>query len=789
MPAARERSRNRGATRVYDSCQGESVSVASRARRLWVQMGVHIYVSGLRRSARAAVVGATVSAVILACASGHDATSPGGSAASITVSPESSAVSVGRTTTLSAVARDASGNPISTASFFWSSSDTTIATVNQAGVVSGRNVGTAKIAASMGGVSGVAIIAVVGQPIAAVVVVPSSATLRINTTLQLSDTVKNAAGAPVPGQVVTWSSDNASVASVDAAAVVIARAAGTAHITGTVSTVSGTATITVTAVPIAAIVITPRDPIVFVQQTTQLTATPKDSAGNPLASQQVAWQSLASSVATVSATGVVTGISPGRAVIQASAEGVTGTDTVTITAAPVSSVVLSPSTSSLFAGQTEQLAAQVTNAAGQSIAGATVTYSSSNTAVAKVNASGMVTGVGVGITTITGMSQGKSGTAAVAVFSVPVGSVTVQPADTTIAPTGRAQMRVVVVDSLGHTVTSPTVTWSSTPAGRVSQAGLVIPLPGDTGVAISIVASSGAKSGSAIVNVSIPPPPAIASVTVQPADTTIAPTQSAQMRVVVTDVTGHVVSNAVVAWSTNPAGRVSATGLVTPQAIDAGTAITVTALSGGHSGTGTVNVSPAAIQSVVVQPADTTISAAQTAQMRDSVTDVNGHVVAMPLVVWTSVPVGRVSATGLVTPQAIDGGSAITVIATSGGQSGSATVNVTPAVPGLGSSVTVQPADTTITSLQTVQMQAVVTNGGGQVVNTPHVDWSSTPIGRITDDGLVTPTPFDVGSAITVVASSHGAAGTATVNVTAPLSMVPAAQHVGAMAREPGLGS
>ncbi len=743
---------------------------------------------GLPGSARAAVVGTTVSVVILACTSGNDATGPGGGAAGITVSPESTAVSVGSTTTLSAVARNASGNPITSASFFWSSSDTTIATVNQAGVVSGRNVGTAKIAASMGGLSGVATIAVVGQPIAAVVVVPSSATLRINTTLQLSDTVKNAAGAPVPDQVVTWSSDNASVASVDAAALVVAHAAGTAHITGTVGTVSGTATITVTAVPIASIVITPRDPTVFVQQTTQLTATPKDSVGDPLASQPVAWQSLAASVATVSATGVVTGISPGTAVVQASAESVTGVDTVTITAAPVSSVVLSPSTSSLFIGQTEQLSAQVTNAAGQPIAGATVTYSSSNTAVAKVNASGVVTAVGVGITTITGLSQGKSGTAAVAVFSVPVGSVTVQPADTTIPPTGRAQMRVVVVDSLGHTVTSPTVTWSSTPAGRVSPAGLVTPQPGDTGAAISIVASSGGKSGSATVNVSIPPPPAIASVTVQPADTTIAATQSAQMRVVVTDVTGLVVSNPVVAWSTNPAGRVSASGLVTPQATNAGTAITVTASSGGHSGAGTVNVSPAAIASVVVQPADTTISASQTAQMRDSVTDVNGHVVAMPSVVWSSVPAGRISATGLVTPQAIDGGLVITVTATSGGQSGSATVNVTPAVPGLGSTVNVQPADTTITSLQTVQMEAVVTNGGGHVVNNAHVDWSSTPIGRVTDDGLVTPTPFDVGGAITVVASTHGASGAAMVNVTAPLPTTAAAQHVGASAQEPGLG-
>ncbi len=716
-----------------------------------------------RRRILAAVVGAALG-IGLACTSGNNATGPGGDAQGITVSPESSAVRVGATTTLSAAAHNGSGNAVSTTSFFWSSSDTTIATVTQSGVVAGRTVGAVQVAASAAGVSGVATVTVVGQPIAAVVVVPSSATLRMNTTLQLSDTVKNSAGAPVPGQVVTWSSDNASVATVDAAALVVAHALGTAHITATVAGVSGTCMITVSAVPIASIIITPHRPTVFVQQTAQLTATAEDSAGNALGGVQVVWQSASPGIASVSASGVVTGVSPGTAVVRATAEGVIGADTVKVTQAPVSSVVLSPSTSSLFIGQTEQLSAQVTNAAGQPIKGASVTFSSANTAVATVSASGVVTGVKVGITTITGTSQGKSGTAAVAVFQVPVGSVTVQPSDTTVPPTGRAQMRATVVDSLGHAVSSPNLSWSSSPAGRVAQTGLVTPQPGDTGSAITVVASSGGKSGSATVHVSIPPPPAIASVSVQPADTSIAATQAAQLRVTVTDVTGHVVTNPAVTWSSNPAGRVSASGLVTPQAADAGTAIMVGAMSGGHSGSAVVNVSPAAVGSVIVQPVDTTISAGQTAQMRPVVTDVNNHVIATPSVTWSSTPAGRVSTTGLVTSLSIDAGTAISVLASSGGQSGSATITVVAAPV---ASVVVQPADTSITFPATAQMRVIVTDANGNIIATPLVAWSSVPAGRVSGGGLVTPQGDDKGTTIAVTATSGTVSGSASVDILA----------------------
>jgi hypothetical protein len=90
---------------------------------------------------------------------------------------------------------------------------------------------------------------------------------------------------------------------------------------------------------------------------------------------------------------------------------------------------------------------------------------------------------------------------------------------------------------------------------------------------------------------------------------------------------------------------------------------------------------------VVVSPADTTIAVTQTAQMRVVVTDINGHVIANPLVTWSSIPSRRVSATGLVTPRPFDVDGVIVVSATSGDAFASASVNVT-GPPEQGSTIT-----------------------------------------------------------------------------------------------------
>jgi hypothetical protein len=89
--------------------------------------------------------------------------------------------------------------------------------------------------------------------------------------------------------------------------------------------------------------------------------------------------------------------------------------TITVTAIPVASVTVSPSSGSIPVGDTLHLTATTRDPAGNILTGRTITWSSDSTAVATVNSSGRVTGVAVGSTTIRATSEGKTGTAAITI--------------------------------------------------------------------------------------------------------------------------------------------------------------------------------------------------------------------------------------------------------------------------------------------------------------------------------------------------------------------------------------
>jgi alpha-tubulin suppressor-like RCC1 family protein len=82
-------------------------------------------------------------------------------------------------------------------------------------------------------------------------------------------------------------------------------------------------------VPVASVTVSPGQLSLLVGQIQQFTATTKDASGNVLSGRTVTWASSAPGVGTVSATGLVTGVSAGSATITATSEGQSGTATVT----------------------------------------------------------------------------------------------------------------------------------------------------------------------------------------------------------------------------------------------------------------------------------------------------------------------------------------------------------------------------------------------------------------------------------------------------------------------------
>src|SRR5213593_879837 len=171
------------------------------------------------------------------------------------------------------------------------------------------------------------------MPVATVSVTPASLSLTAGQTGQLTATPRDSAGNALPGRVVTWVSSNTVVATVSGSGLVTAKAGGSVTITATSEGQSGSAAVTVTTVPVATVSVTPASLSLTVGQTGQLTATPRDSAGNPLAGRVVTWVSSNTVVATVNGSGLVTAKAAGSATITATSEGQSGSATVTATAA------------------------------------------------------------------------------------------------------------------------------------------------------------------------------------------------------------------------------------------------------------------------------------------------------------------------------------------------------------------------------------------------------------------------------------------------------------------------
>jgi hypothetical protein len=91
---------------------------------------------------------------------------------------------------------------------------------------------------------------------------------------------------------------------------------------------------------LASVTVTPSPASVFVGQTVQLTATPKDANGAPLTGRVVTWSSNNPAMATVNGSGLVSGVATGTATITATSEGLSGSSSVTVTLPGASEVLV-----------------------------------------------------------------------------------------------------------------------------------------------------------------------------------------------------------------------------------------------------------------------------------------------------------------------------------------------------------------------------------------------------------------------------------------------------------------
>jgi len=449
---------------------------------------------------------------------------------------------------------------------------------------------------------------------------PAAPSIMAGRTVQLTATPRDGSGNALTGRVVSWSTDNAAVATVNASGLVTGAAAGAATVTAMSESMIGSAAVTVAPAnaAVASVTVSPATASVTAGQTAQLTATPQDASGTALTGRVVTWGSSNTAIATVNGSGLVTAVAAGPATITATSEGQSGSAALTVTTVPVASVVVSPATASRQVGQTVQLTATPQDASGTALTGRVVTWASSNTAVATVNGSGLVTGMAAGPATITATSEGKSGTAAITVTA----AATNPGAVTDLAVPGVTDSSVTlafteVTDGTGAPASydvrwaAGTIAWAS--ATDVARGSCATPMSGSAigarrsctvlglaagvGYQFQVVAFRGTLNVNAVFgglsNVASGTTTAstapVATVTVSPASANVVVGALQQFTATPKDAGGNPLSGRVVTWSSGNTAfaTVSGSGLVT--GVAAGT-VAITATSEGKSGSASITV-------------------------------------------------------------------------------------------------------------------------------------------------------------------------------------------------------
>jgi alpha-tubulin suppressor-like RCC1 family protein len=167
-------------------------------------------------------------------------------------------------------------------------------------------------------------------PVASIEIDPTLVELPPGGTRQLTWTLKDADGNTLSGRIVKFTTTNGGAATVSTRGLISAIGVGNATITATSEGQSATATVTVALLPVATVHVTPATANIGAGLAGQLSAVALSAGGDTLTGRTISWSSSDDNIATVSPTGLVSGVASGPATISATSEGVVGTAAVTI---------------------------------------------------------------------------------------------------------------------------------------------------------------------------------------------------------------------------------------------------------------------------------------------------------------------------------------------------------------------------------------------------------------------------------------------------------------------------
>jgi len=416
---------------------------------------------------------------------------------------------------VTAKAYDTNDDLMTGQTFTYSSSNTSVATIDGSGNITPGAPGSTTITVTDGSKNATASLTVsIGGP-DSVSVSLGSGTIASGHYTMATAVVKDSKGYTISSPSVSWSSTNTSVASVSGSgtsATVDGNGAGTATIQATSGGINGTASITVEN----------EAPVVSVSPSSEVTTQSSSFAADIGACSNYG-HSYSSFSVTLNGSNVTSQFSAtgtsyfacgsgGMDITTGSLSLSTGSNTLSVEVcdndsncgtasatytryvAAVNSVVVSPHTLSLAAADNGTLTAVARDQYGYVMSGQTFTWQSRNTAIATVGSTGLVTGISPESTYVVASDAGKSDSAHVTVTAGAPASIALTSSGDTLAVDSLDVIHAVVKDGEGNTLSGKHVRWrvSDSTVARLSNAG-----PSDSTVV------TGVRAGTATITAKV----------------------------------------------------------------------------------------------------------------------------------------------------------------------------------------------------------------------------------------------------------------------------------------------
>jgi hypothetical protein len=712
---------------------------------------------------------------------------------SLAVTPTNPAIALGTSEQLAAtgVFSDGTAQDLTTQSD-WSSSAAAASVSNAAGsrgLANGVAVGSTTVSATHSGITGSTTLTVSIAALASISVTPTNPTIAMGTSQAFAAT-----GTFTDGSVqdlsneVTWASSTDSVSSVSnvAGSKGIASAIGTGDttISASYSGIVGSTKLSVSTATLVSIDITPSHPSVALgtRQPLVATGTYTDTSTQDITSD-VTWSSSDPSVAVVSnaegSRGLATSIGIGNTTVSAAVEGVTGSTSFTVSSAALVAIAVSPDATALAKGTTQGFTALglLSDGTREELT-EQVTWSSSDDSVATVSnaagSRGLVTGLGIGSTSISASLSGVSGSTALDVSGAMLVSIDVSPFLQSMAKGTQVQFSAMGnYSDLSTQDLTAQVTWSTSDAAvaAVSNADGSRGLATGLGVG-STTLSAGIEGVLGTTNFDVTAA-VLEEIRVAPADSSVRIGMGCAFHAtgVFSDATTQDLT-ALVTWSSSDgavatiSNAAGGEGLAT--CVGGGSA-TISATHSGKIGTTSLTVSTATLASISISPSDPLLPSGYWMPFQAVGLYSDGSSTNLTLqAVWSSSDMNTATISNSVGSEGRATGVTVgttTLKATLAGVSATTVLTVTNETL---NSITVAPSSVTLALRGTQQMIATGIFSGGTTMDvTNQVRWSVVPrsvatVGNATNRGLVT--TRRIGSA-TIKASRGNRNGTASVSV------------------------